>query len=130
VPRRRARVKCVGHLVTVEEAVDIGACDGRTLYVNGVGTRDQVRLYNADLLEISRDVQLGAEETLGFSPTGAGRTLAAQQNILQGITFGVPGELDTRSRAESGLCLQVRAPTEASCSRTRVLRPTTGTTSS
>lgn len=103
-------VKCVGHKTTIEEAVDIGTCADQTLYVNGVGTRDQVREYNTALFEISRDVHLGAEETLGLTPNGTGRTLSAQQNILQKITFGVPGDLATRARTESGLYLQVREP--------------------
>lgn len=103
-------VMCVGHKTTIEAAMDIGTCGDGTLFVNGVATRDQVRRYNAGLLEISRDVHLGAEETLGLSPSGTGRTLSAQQNILQKITFGVPGDLDTRTRTESGLYLQVRAP--------------------
>jgi hypothetical protein len=103
-------VKCAGHKTTLEEGIDIGVCDGGTLYVNGVGTRDQVRLYNADLLEVSRDVHLGAEERLGLSPDGDGLVLSARQTILQKITFLVPGDLGSRVRTESGLYLQVHAP--------------------
>jgi len=102
-------VMCTGHRTAVEDGTDIGACADQTLFiVRGTANRDQVRNYNADLLETSREVHLTADETLGLSLTGSGATLSAKQNILQKITFGVPGALETRVRTETGLYLQVR----------------------
>lgn len=104
--------KCAGHWQEIEEAFDIAACGAQTLYVvTGVLSRDQVREFNRDLLEISRDVHLGVkDEILSLSSTGDGPTLVTFQNILQLITFGVPGDLATRTRTESGVYLQVREP--------------------
>jgi len=104
--------KCVGHYREVEEAFEIAACGAQTLYVvSGVLTRDQVREFNRELLEVGRNLHLGVEdEILSLSLTGDGPKLVGFQNILQVITFGVPGDLSTRSRTESGVYLQERDP--------------------
>jgi len=51
--------RCAGHFQEVEEAFEIGACGNQTVYVvSGLGTRDQVREFNRDQLEVSRNVHL------------------------------------------------------------------------
>lgn len=107
--------RCTGHfadVLRVGDGYEIGSCGDQTLYVvSGTGSRDQVRQFNNDLLEVGRNVHLRVDdEILSLSLTGEGPRLVGFQNILQLITFGVPGDLATRSRTESGVYLQERDP--------------------
>ena len=52
----------------------------------------------------------GLRTRFSLSSSGDGPNLVGFQNILQRITFGVPGDLATRAKTESGAYLQERDP--------------------
>lgn len=97
-------VQCTGHFTQVLDGEENGIeCEGRPIIiVDGEFARDQVRYFNADLLEVRRNGHLTLFESWSLSPDGSGPGIEATQHQLQSIEFEIPGDLDSRRPTEIG----------------------------
>jgi len=104
-------VRCTGHFTEALDGQENGIdCGGRPIIiVDGEFTRDQVRTFDADLLEIQREGHISFLESWSLSPDGSGPRVEVTSHHLQSIEFEIPGDLDTRRPTETGLNLMVKA---------------------
>lgn len=103
-------VQCDGHWhLSVPISPNGLDCGGQIMYAPSEQNRDQVRYFNADLLEYRRERHQSGSETWGLTPDGSGPTVTYTWSFLERVTFAEPGNLDSGLATERGSNFKVRA---------------------